>query len=54
MKATKVFIAIDDTVKKIEKSDDIFGANQDKMIKELLELRALYQDVDVKSDKKGV
>lgn len=54
MKATKVFMAIDDTIKKIEKSDDIFGANQDKMIKEFLELRALYHDVDVKSDKKEV
>lgn len=54
MKATKVFTMIDDTVKKIEKSDDISGANKEKMLAQLLELRKIYQDVDVKPDQKAV
>jgi len=54
MKATKVFTMIDDTVKKIEKSDDISGANKEKMVTQLLELRKIYQDVDVKPDQKAV
>ncbi|MGB5824567.1 MAG: hypothetical protein WBH44_10890 [Proteocatella sp.] len=54
MKATKVFTMIDDTLKKIEKSDAISGANQEKMVTQLLELRKIYQDVDVKPDRKAV
>lgn len=50
MKATKVFTAIDDIVKKIEKSDDISETNKGKMVGQLRELRKSYEEIDVKPE----
>lgn len=47
MKPTKLLLVIDDISKRVSRADEIFGATEEKLIKQLAELREKYEGVDV-------
>lgn len=54
MKATKVLTMIDDIIKRIERSEILDDNSSVKMVTQLINLKATYQEVDVKEENTNI